>query len=207
MALDRLANNYFNLDEYIISVLDEAANKTKNIGVIKNEKLVSHRIKKVIKNPPATIILWEDGTKTIVKCMDGDVYDPEKGFLYCVAKRFFENTGCNYKKIMDEIGCYDKEPKKTSYIDDEYSIFNDEDIVEELKDSMRCFSEKEWKETIRMMEVQLLIPDEFKSILRMPEYIKLHFDMLPESVRYEKTIKPLLKIMREVRRENKNLGR
>lgn len=35
-------------------------------------------IKKVIFNDPATIILWKDGTKTVVKCQEGDTYDKEK---------------------------------------------------------------------------------------------------------------------------------
>ena len=39
------------------------------------------KIKKVIFNKPATIIIWVDKTKTVVKCMDGDEWDPEKGFV------------------------------------------------------------------------------------------------------------------------------
>ena len=35
-------------------------------------------IKKVIFNDPATIILWLDGTKTVVKVID-EKFDPEKG--------------------------------------------------------------------------------------------------------------------------------
>lgn len=43
-------------------------------------------IKEVIFNNPATIIVWQDGTKTVVKCQDGDRYDKEKGFLLCYLK-------------------------------------------------------------------------------------------------------------------------
>lgn len=43
-------------------------------------------IKQVIFNNPATIIVWQDGTKTVVKCQDGDTYDKEKGFLVCYLK-------------------------------------------------------------------------------------------------------------------------
>lgn len=38
-------------------------------------------IKKVIFNYPATIIIWSDKTKTVVKCKAGDTWDPEKGFV------------------------------------------------------------------------------------------------------------------------------
>lgn len=44
-------------------------------------------IKNVIFNPPATIILWGDGTKTVVKCSDGETYDYEVGLAMCLCKR------------------------------------------------------------------------------------------------------------------------
>ena len=47
----------------------------------------AYMIKKVIYQPPKTIVKWLDGTYTMVRCMDGDPYDPELGFLYCVAKK------------------------------------------------------------------------------------------------------------------------
>jgi hypothetical protein len=50
-------------------------------------------IKKVIFNDPATIVLWKDGTKTVVKCQKGDTYDKEKGFYMCVAKKALGNRG------------------------------------------------------------------------------------------------------------------
>ena len=54
-------------------------------------------IKKVIYNDPATIIFWSDGTKTIVKCMEDDDYDPEKGFMAAVTKKVF---GDKYGWVM-----------------------------------------------------------------------------------------------------------
>ena len=51
------------------------------------------KIIKVIFNNPATIIKWDDGTKTVVKCQDGDTFDPEKGFAMAVAKKWFNNKG------------------------------------------------------------------------------------------------------------------
>ena len=45
--------------------------------------------KKVIFNDPATIVYWPDGSKTVVKCGNGDVYDREKGFAMCVLKRLY----------------------------------------------------------------------------------------------------------------------
>lgn len=55
-------------------------------------------VEKVIFNDPATIILWKDGTKTVVKS-HGEDYDPEKGFAMAVAKKVFGNEG-NYYEVF-----------------------------------------------------------------------------------------------------------
>ena len=49
-------------------------------------------IKNVKFNGPATIVFWEDGTKTVVKCQDGDDYSKEVGLAMCVVKKVFGNT-------------------------------------------------------------------------------------------------------------------
>lgn len=49
-------------------------------------------IKRVIFNDPATGIIWNDGTKTVAKCVKGDKYDPEKGFAIAYAKKFGGKT-------------------------------------------------------------------------------------------------------------------
>ena len=57
-------------------------------------------IKNVIFNDPATIVFWEDETKTVVKCQDGDEFDPEKGLAMAIAKKAYGNKGsyCNKMK-------------------------------------------------------------------------------------------------------------
>lgn len=57
-------------------------------------------IKNVIFNDPATIVFWDDGTKTVVKCQDGDEFDPEKGLAMAIAKKAYGNKGsyCNQLK-------------------------------------------------------------------------------------------------------------
>lgn len=88
-------------------------------------------IKKVIFNPPATIVLWGDGTKTVVKANGrcghtvvatsysdngetkteeieiGELYDPEKGLAMCIAKKALGNKGNYYnefKRWLDNDG-------------------------------------------------------------------------------------------------------
>ena len=47
--------------------------------------------KKFIFNGPATIVLWSDGTKTVVKCDERDTFDPEKGVALCYMKKMCGN--------------------------------------------------------------------------------------------------------------------
>ena len=56
-------------------------------------------IKNVIFNDPATIVFWEDGTKTVVKCQDGDEFDPEKGLAMTIAKKAYGNKGSYCNKL------------------------------------------------------------------------------------------------------------
>lgn len=58
------------------------------------------RYKKIIFNDPATIILWEDGTKTVVKCGENDTYDPEKGIALCFMKKALGNKSGPFNKIL-----------------------------------------------------------------------------------------------------------
>jgi len=57
------------------------------------------QIKKVIFNDPATIVFWSDGSKTIVKAQNGEVYDPEKGLAMAITKKWFGNKGNYYNNI------------------------------------------------------------------------------------------------------------
>ena len=57
-------------------------------------------IKKVIFAKPKTIVLWADGSKTIVTAQKGEKFDKEKGVLMAYYKKY---NGRNYMKDLDEI--------------------------------------------------------------------------------------------------------
>jgi hypothetical protein len=67
------------------------------------------RIKKVIFNDPATIILWKDGTKTVVKCAEGETYDPEKGFAMAFIKYHMGNDNQFHKMFKKYMPKEEKE--------------------------------------------------------------------------------------------------
>lgn len=66
--------------------------------VMYNKMFKKDLIKDVIFNDPATIVLWGDGVKTVVKAT-GEKFDPEKGLAMAIAKRYFGNQGNYYNKI------------------------------------------------------------------------------------------------------------
>lgn len=67
-------------------------------------------IEKVIYNPPATIILWNDGTKTMAKCDKEDAYNKATGFMLCVLKKKYGNKTV---RTMFDRYVYDIPPKNS----------------------------------------------------------------------------------------------
>lgn len=57
-------------------------------------------IEKVIFNDPATIVLWSDGTKTVVKTHD-EPYSKEHGLAMCIARRYFRDNRSKFKKAVE----------------------------------------------------------------------------------------------------------
>lgn len=56
-------------------------------------------IRHIYFNDPVTVVLWEDGTKTIVRRDEHDTYDPEKALAMAFAKKALGNKG-NYYNIF-----------------------------------------------------------------------------------------------------------
>ena len=62
-------------------------------------KLNPSNIKEVIFSPPATIVKYTDGSKTVVKTKEGEEFDPEVGFAMAMMKEMF-NGRSGYKKFI-----------------------------------------------------------------------------------------------------------
>ena len=62
-------------------------------------------IRKVIFNPPATIVFWTDGTKTVVKAKETgkkkekDKFSEEYGLAMAIAKKFFGSRSAFTKNV------------------------------------------------------------------------------------------------------------
>lgn len=65
------------------------------------KKITIPGIKQVIYNGATTVMLWEDGEKTICKLGEGETFDRYTGFMACICKRIFGGT-TTAKKLMNE---------------------------------------------------------------------------------------------------------
>ena len=73
------------------SLADKLNGKTRNAN--------PPTIKNVIFNDPATIVFWTDNTKTVVKCQEGEKFDPEKGITMAFFKKTHGNKGSYFNDI------------------------------------------------------------------------------------------------------------
>lgn len=76
-------------------------------------------VKSVIFSGDKTIILWDDGTKTIVTCGEGDSFDPYAGFCAAVTKKVFGTTSCVKRIIKQNSKTVPVKVKKTNTSDKE----------------------------------------------------------------------------------------
>lgn len=65
-------------------------------------------IKKVIFNDPATIVLWSDNTKTVVKA-ENEAFDKEKGLAMAISKKALGNKGKYFEEFKKWINYDEKE--------------------------------------------------------------------------------------------------
>lgn len=78
-----------------ITATESLYNEWAKRNIFKNSQF---EIEKVIFNDPATIVFWEDGTKTVVKATN-EPFDPEKGLAMAISKRALGDKG-NYFEVF-----------------------------------------------------------------------------------------------------------
>lgn len=80
--------------------------------------MCSVSIRKVIFNDPATVVLWSDGTKTVVKCGPEDTFDMEKGLAMAIVKKMAGNDNRFHKVFKQYTKKKKKEPGSIGSISD-----------------------------------------------------------------------------------------
>lgn len=72
------------------------------VSVVETNKALP-KIKNVMFNNPATIVFWSDGDKTVVKCQNGEPYDPEKGLAMAISKKALGNDNKWYNEFKKQL--------------------------------------------------------------------------------------------------------
>lgn len=111
----------------------EVVKKIKDLETFEASKYI--KIRKVIFHNPATIVFWEDGTKTVVKCMKGDVYNYEMGIAMCMLKKIF---GDSYRYFKKDVKKWIPEPRKDGW---SMNVTVAPDYSQKVKEHMPDFAE------------------------------------------------------------------
>lgn len=85
-AAERITNNLNNLE----------------IKIKTEKRIIFPEPKKIIRNNRTTIVLWEDGTKTIVRCEPHKRYDAYEAFTAALAKKIYGNNTRLKKMILEK---------------------------------------------------------------------------------------------------------
>ena len=94
-------------DEGYTNLFEDAAFRMYNSPFtlkFKEDKNLDRVIRHVQVNEKKKVvtIVWKDGEVTMAKCGPNDIWDPEKGVLVCVAKRFF-NSNTQFSKWLKSV--------------------------------------------------------------------------------------------------------
>ena len=66
--------------------------------------------RKIIFSPPATVVIWADGMKTVVKCKEGTEFNPYYGFTCALAKKIYQSNE-KIKRMIKEAEYQNEERK------------------------------------------------------------------------------------------------
>ena len=100
---------------------------------------IRSNIKDVIFSDRVTIILWKDGTKTMVRAGKHEYYDPEKGFAMAVCKKMFGNEG-NYYEVFK------------TYVPVTHYIVDKKDAKKDIMITDQAVSDEVKKEIVGMID-------------------------------------------------------
>lgn len=91
---ENTASGCFYFKEYELFAIGVEPKKKEDSTMFKCDPLT---IKNVYFNDPVTVVIWNDGTKTIVRCSENDFYDPEKGLAMAIIKKIYGNDNSFHK--------------------------------------------------------------------------------------------------------------
>lgn len=105
---------YFNEEELLVVGTDVDNSFVNGLSNTNRRYTNPFSVKDVIFNDPAVIVLWNDGTKTVVKCSENDIFDPEKGLAMAISKKALGDQGNYYNTFRKYLSVYEEEEEAVS---------------------------------------------------------------------------------------------
>ncbi len=90
-------DNFYGMDR-AMQINARVSNKPRKCPTPENP----FNIKRVIFNGPATIVFWNDGTKTVVKCAEEEIYNERTGIMWAIMKKAYGNSS-RVNKAFNEL--------------------------------------------------------------------------------------------------------
>jgi hypothetical protein len=112
-------------------------------------------VKQVIFSGDRTIIMWNDGTKTVTQCHELDVYDKEKGILACMAKKLYENTNL-FNEVIQEYVDFEEVTPRTIVNPDAVKLMEMLDTLKEYKHYTKRLEEDLDNEILNREEMETM---------------------------------------------------
>ena len=146
IELERNINNRMNGEEKELETALMRRMSNTMYGVYSNH--VNHKgfiipeIKNVIFNPPATIVFWNDGTKTVVKCQNHEEFDHEKGLAVAFFKKMHGNKGHYFEEIKKWTEKYKGPVQKEVCEDSKWHIWYKIGMLDEIHCYEKDYSTK-----------------------------------------------------------------
>ena len=93
----------------------------------------------VIFNGPATIVFWNDGTKTVVKCADDEHYNKRRAIMWTIMKKNFGSVSSinrNLDKLIEDAADYNSDNELANAFNDIEISINTPNIANSIKNSL-----------------------------------------------------------------------
>ena len=89
----------------------------KDLNVARGSSFLTSTLEpeRIVHSGPATIVFWNDKTKTVVKCSENDIYDEYEAFCAALAIKMFGSNSHLKKMIRDKTE--ERTPKKEAEVE------------------------------------------------------------------------------------------
>ncbi len=161
----------------------------------------AYRVKRIIYNDPATIVFWNDGTKTVVKRGEKETFNKYTAFCAALAKKMYGNNSQVNKIVNSGLDETEKRAQKSTA----KKVEEKKPVKREIRVNL-AHSEENWNNLIRKVTTRFtnqdipekMVPSYVSAIKTYYELNKTIRDIALHLGVSESCVKSTLKDMRDI---------